>query len=136
MNSATLRREILLEKARSDKEVVEIVNFMIANRKNIDTVLLSKYLATVLPSRCADLIAPRFKMGSLPSEEENQQFQETLKQFSKMEMRLLFEVVEKMIVLMSESNLSTPVEIQAMLKMFSIHQCSTCGENDIVCCIL
>jgi hypothetical protein len=63
MDSATLRREILLEKARSDKEVVEIVNFMTENKGNIDTVLLNKLLSKVLPSRCAESIAPRFKTG-------------------------------------------------------------------------
>lgn len=126
------RREELLQKAREDKETVDIVNFLVANKdKDLDMSILTELLAKVLPLRCAVAVAPR--LSNKPDTSEN--FQNVLKQFSKMEIRLLFEVLEKMAVLMVGTSLETP-NLESTLQALSFHQCSTCGQNDMVCCIL
>ena len=137
------RRETLLKKAREDKETVEVVNFMLENRNAIELQKLTELLASILPLRCATSVAPRFSLSNQPTSpeksKEDEQFQESLKQFSKMEMRLLLEVLERMTVLMIDNPLSTPSEIQSLeslLKGLSIHQCSACGETDMMCSIL
>ena len=108
---------------------------MVANKdKNIDSSILTELLVKVLPLRCAVAVAPRLS-NKLSSSEESEQFQEALKNFSKMEMRLLFEVLEKMALLMIGTSLETP-NLESMLQALSFHQCSTCGQNDMVCCIL
>ena len=126
------RREELLKKAREDKETVDIVNFLVANKdKDLDMSILRELLAKVLPLRCAVAVAPR--LSNKPDTSEN--FQNVLEQFSKMEIRLLFEVLEKMAVLMVGTSLETP-NLESTLQALSFHQCSTCGQNDMVCCIL
>lgn len=126
------RREELLNKAREDKETVDIANFLVENKdKNVDPSILTELLAKVLPLRCAVAVAPR--LSNKP--ETGEQFQEALKQFSKMEMRLLFEVLEKIMTLSMGTSLETP-NLKSTLQALSIHQCSTCGQNDMVCCIL
>ena len=126
------RREELLKKAREDKETVDIVNFLVANKdKDLDMSILRELLAKVLPLRCAVAVAPR--LSNKP--ETSEHFKNALEQFSKMEIRLLFEVLEKMAVLMVGTCLETP-NLESTLQALSFHQCSTCGQNDMVCCIL
>ena len=126
------RREELLKKAREDKETVDIVNFLVANKdKDLDLCTLTELLAKVLPLRCTIAVAPR--LSNKPETSEN--FQNALKQFSKMEIRLLFEVLEKIMALSIGTSLETP-NLESTLQALSIHQCSTCGQNDMVCCIL
>ena len=122
---------LLRNRALADKDIVAIVDFGFPTN---EVASLVELYSKVLPLRCARAIAPR--MSSSPSDDS--EFQEQLKQFSKMEMRLLNEVMEKIVILSLDKPSTTDsdrLKLESMLKLFSAHQCSTCGEND-VCCIL
>ncbi len=126
-----MRRELIRNRAIADKDIVAIVDLGITD----DVELLVKVYVKVLPLRCAQAIASRMVPSSHSTDE---QFQEQLKTFSKMEMRLLNEVMEKLTVLNLDKPSTTEAEkqkLESMLVMFSAHQCQTCGEND-ACCIL
>lgn len=128
-----MRRELIRNRALEDKDIVAIVDFGISNSVGS----LVELYARVLPLRCAKAIASRMTSSS-PSTDQDEQFQEQLKTFSKMEMRLLNEVMEKLTVLTLDKPSTTEVEkqrLESMLVMFSAHQCPTCAEND-ACCIL
>ena len=73
-----MRRELVRNRAIADKDIVAIVDFGISNSVGS----LIELYAKVLPLRCAQAIAPRMTSSSR-SADEDEQFQEQLKTFSK-----------------------------------------------------